>query len=99
MNSYSFSEEAIQDLQEICNYLRDNNPNSASNLFDAIRQKCKVVAQFPLMGKSYEVLAPRLRGFVVHDYLVFYYVQESGIAVVRIVSGYRDLRSLFEDES
>ena len=31
---------------------------AASELFDAIRQKCKLVAEFPNMGKRYERLSP-----------------------------------------
>jgi toxin ParE1/3/4 len=51
------------------------------------------------MGKSYSKLAPNLRGFVVEDYIIFYYPREDGIDITRVVSGYRDLESLFlEDE-
>ena len=49
------------------------------------------------MGKSYENLFPRLRGFIVEDYIVFYFPREDGIDVARVVSGYRDLESLFSD--
>ncbi len=97
MNSYTFSDEAVQDLDGICNYIAQNNPNLASKLFDAIRKKCKVVADFPNMGKRYEKLAPGLRGFTVDDYIIFYYPREDGIDVTRVLSGYRDLESLFGD--
>jgi toxin ParE1/3/4 len=56
MASYSFSEEAIKDLNDICDYVARNNPQAASNLFDAIRQKCKLIATFPNMGKNYAQL-------------------------------------------
>ena len=99
MSSYSFSEEAIKDIDDICEYVARQNSKAASQLFDAIRKKCKLVADFPNMGKSYSRLAPNLRGFVVEDYIVFYYPREDGINIARIVSGYRDLESLFlEDE-
>ncbi|MCZ8188534.1 MAG: type II toxin-antitoxin system RelE/ParE family toxin [Microcystis sp. LE19-338.1B] len=57
MAIYQFSQEAINDLNEICNYLAQNNPRSASNLFDAIRQKCKLVANalLELWQKSYSL--------------------------------------------
>jgi len=98
MGKYSFSDEAIQDLEEICEYLGRSNPKAASQLFDKIRSKCKLVASFPSMGKSYGRLAKNLRGFVVDDYIIFYYPQEEEmeINITRIVSGYRDLESLFE---
>lgn len=38
MSSYSFSDAAIQDLNEICEYIAQNNPSAVSRLFDAIRQ-------------------------------------------------------------
>lgn len=68
MNSYSFSDAAVQDLEEICDYIAQQNPLAASRLFDSIRQKCKMLSQFPKMGKRYEKLASNLRGFVVEDF-------------------------------
>jgi toxin ParE1/3/4 len=97
MGNYSFSDDAVQDLDEICEYVARSNPKAASKLFDEIRQKCKLIADFPNMGKSYEILLPNLRGFVFKDYLIFYYPRESGIDIIRVVSGYRDLESLFSD--
>jgi toxin ParE1/3/4 len=98
MSNYSFSDAAIQDLDEICEYIARRNPKAASKLFDDIRQKCKLVASFPNMGKSYGRLVPNLRGFIVDDYIVFYYPIESGISITRVASSYRDLESLFADE-
>ncbi len=49
------------------------------------------------MGKSYGRLVPNLRGFVVDDYVIFYYPLEDGISVTRVASGDRDLESLFAD--
>jgi toxin ParE1/3/4 len=95
MSSYSLSDQAIQDLDDICDYIAQQDPSSASNLFDAIRQKCRQIAEFPNMGKSYTRLSNELRGFVVSDYIVFYYPRPDGIDIVRIVSGYRDLELLF----
>lgn len=96
MNTYSLSDEAIRDLEELCDYLAQNEPKAASRIFDNIRQRCKLLAQFPNMGKSYDRFAPDLRGFVIEDYIIFYYPRQDGIDVVRIVSGYRDLETLFE---
>jgi Plasmid stabilization system protein len=51
MSTYSFSDDAIRDLDEICEYIARNNSSAASQLFDRIRERCKVVAGFPNMGK------------------------------------------------
>jgi toxin ParE1/3/4 len=67
MNRYSLSDKAVQDLDDIFDYIAQQNPSAASKLFDAIRQKCRQVAEFPNMGKSYKLLSNALRGFVVGD--------------------------------
>ena len=95
MNSYSFSDRAVQDLDEICEYIATIDRRAASQLFDTIRQKCKLIAGFPGMGKNYQQLSPGLRGFTIDDYIVFYYSREDGIDIARVISGYRDLESLF----
>lgn len=94
MSTYSFSETAIRDLDEICEYIAEQNSKAASQLFDRIRQKCKLVADFPNMGKSYNTIAPNLRGFPVEDYIILYYPRENGISIARVISGYRDLDDL-----
>ncbi|WP_199310755.1 type II toxin-antitoxin system RelE/ParE family toxin [Phormidium tenue] len=65
MSSYSFSKIAIKDLDDICTFIGQINPKAASNLFDTIRQKCKLVASFPNMGKNYTWIAANLRGFTI----------------------------------
>ena len=62
MSSYSFSDAAVKDIEDICEYVARQNAKVASQLFDEIRKKCKLVAGFPNMGKSYSKLAPNLRG-------------------------------------
>ncbi len=99
MANYQFSEDAIKDINEICDYIAQSNPSFANNLFDAIRQKCKLVANFPHMGKSYAQIRPNLTGFSLRDYLIFYYPHDEGIVIVRIISGYRDLKILFDENS
>lgn len=95
MNSYSFSNAAVQDLDQICDYIAQDDPAAASKLFDTIRQKCKLLANFPNSGKSYNQLAPNLRGAIVEGYIILYYPRSNGIEVARVVSGYRDLEALF----
>lgn len=98
MRSYSLSDAAVQDLNDICDYIARKNPRAANQLFDTIRQKCRLLAEFPEMGKSYEQLAPNLRGVVVQDYIVLYYPREEGVDIARIFSGYRDIEAILMTE-
>ncbi len=54
-----------------------------------------MLANFLEMGKLREELAKNLRSFPVEDYLIFYCQFENGIEITRVISGYRDLESLF----
>ena len=49
------------------------------------------------MSKRYERLSPNLRGFIVRDYLIFYYPRSDGIDIARVLRGDRDLELLFSE--
>ena len=98
MGTYSFTEAAIQDLESICDAIAIDNPDAASNLFDGIREQCMRVAKFPLSGKKYDRLKLNLRGFIIKSYIVFYAIDGENIAVVKVVSGYRDLDAIFRSK-
>ncbi|MBO9998131.1 MAG: type II toxin-antitoxin system RelE/ParE family toxin [Cyanobacteria bacterium SID2] len=94
MATYSFSDAAIADLDAICESISETNTDFAIRFFEKVREKCRKFAQFPNMGKSYGTIRADLRGFVVDNYIVFYFPRSDGIDVVRIINGYRDLESL-----
>ena len=81
MKTYSFSEEAIADLEAICESMSETNRNFAIKFFENVREKCRKVAQFPNMGKNYGEIKVNLRGFVVNNYIVFYFPRSDGIHV------------------
>ncbi|MEB3151638.1 MAG: type II toxin-antitoxin system RelE/ParE family toxin [Sphaerospermopsis sp.] len=97
MGTYFFSKLAVQDLNEICEFIGQTNTKAATQLFDNIRQKCQLVSSFPNMGKDYSWVASDLRGFMVNDYILFYYPLENGIEIVRVIYGKRDLKAVFEE--
>ncbi|WP_196524508.1 type II toxin-antitoxin system RelE/ParE family toxin [Nostoc commune] len=74
------------------------NSGAARILNKKIIQQCKLLADFPNMGQSCDNLANGLRSFPVEDYLIFYRPIDDGVEVVRIVSGYRDLETVFLSE-
>ncbi|MEH1925509.1 type II toxin-antitoxin system RelE/ParE family toxin [Nostoc sp.] len=98
MSLYFLSFQATQDLQEINDYLFAGNPDVADRLLTLITQKFDILAKFPSIGRRRDELLPALRSFPVDDYLIFYRPIAEGIEVVRIVSGYRDLETLFLDD-
>jgi len=108
MNTFSFSEKAIQDIEAICEFYDQTNVNFVSRLFDKIRKKCKLYADFPNMGKMDRIFSQnltkeqylffsQLRSFRVDDYIIFYLPRRDGIDVYRIVCGKQDWISIFEE--
>lgn len=98
MSFYTFTAEARKDLNEIIEYIARNHPSAAVNFVKAIDQKCENLAKFPNMGKSYQNIAPQLRGVPLSHYMIFYRPIENGIEVIRLLSGYRNLKAIFQGE-
>ncbi|AFY80650.1 type II toxin-antitoxin system RelE/ParE family toxin [Oscillatoria acuminata] len=96
MSVYILSDAAFHDITEIATYLEQLSPAVAVRLIDKIIEQCQRLADFPNMGRRWDQISPPLRSFPVEDYLIFYRGIADGIEVVRVVSGYRDLRTIFE---
>ena len=47
------------------------------------------------MGRSYDYLKTGLRGLPLDGYVILYEVIDKRVTILRVVSGYRDLESLF----
>jgi len=95
---YSLSHEAIRDLDDIATYLAKFNLKSAENFIKRFGKKCNNLIKFPYIGRNYAEIATNLRGIPLDEYIILYQVTEQEIEIVRVVSGYRDLESLFSDK-
>ncbi len=98
MSRYFLSTQAKYDLREIKNYIARDNLAAARRFVETFRDQCNLIATSPKMGRSYEELAPGLRGFAIGNYMIFYRPIENGIAVERLLSGYRDLEAIFYED-
>ncbi|MDJ0681572.1 MAG: type II toxin-antitoxin system RelE/ParE family toxin [Xenococcaceae cyanobacterium MO_167.B52] len=99
MKRHIISQPAIKDLEEIIDYFSSRNVDAGERFINEFEKKCKNLANFPNMGRSYDDIKPSLRGLPLAGYIIFYRVIDDGIEIIRVVSGYRDLESLFlEDE-
>jgi len=69
--------------------------DNADRFIDKIEERCQALAQFPHMGVSREELGHDLRSLAVGNYLIFYLPIDDGIEVVRVLSGMRDIDTIF----
>ena len=94
---YFIAKEASQDLDEILDYFLVRNINAGEKFIQGFNKKCQNIAQFPNIGRSYAKFDPSLRGIPLDGYIIFYRIFEDSVVIVRVVSGYRDLKSIFAD--
>ena len=97
MKQHIISPEASQDLEEIIDYFASVNIDAGERFVDEFDKKCKYLANFPNMGRSYGNIKPDLRGVPLDDYIILYRVINSEVEIVRVISGYRNLESLFTE--
>jgi toxin ParE1/3/4 len=94
-----FTPTASRDIESLLDYVADNSGfDTADRLLVKINSTCYKLATFPSMGRRRDELAPALRSFPVETYLIFYRPTTTGIEILRVVSGYRELTTLFLDE-
>jgi addiction module RelE/StbE family toxin len=92
------SPQAIADLTEIWLYIADDSPRRADVFIDRLYQQCHTLTRMPKIGRKREELLPGLRSFPVGRYIIFYRIREDQIEIVRVLSSYRDIESLFYEE-
>jgi toxin ParE1/3/4 len=97
MKQHIISPEANQDLEEIIDYFTSRNIDAGEHFVDEFNKKCRYLANFPNMGRSYADIKDYLRGVPLDGYVILYRVTNIGIEILRVVSGYRDLESLFAE--
>lgn len=91
------STQARQDLKDIKDYISQDSLDRAEQFVKSIAERFQALASFPSMGRRYDMLAANLRGFPVGNYIIFYRPTQQGISIERILSGYRDLETMFSE--
>jgi toxin ParE1/3/4 len=81
---YRVSGRARRDPIEIWRYI------------DLITQRFRLVDENPYAGRSRDALRPGYRSFPVGQYVVFYHLSESGVQIMHVLHGKRDLDAQVE---
>jgi addiction module RelE/StbE family toxin len=83
---------AAQDLTEIIDYVKIDDPQAALNLLDIIDESISKLELFPQMGiipKDIRLQSFGYRMLIIQNYLVFYIVLDEVVEIHRIISGKR----------
>jgi len=90
------SEKALDDLDEIWDYIARDSQAAADRHIARLREKCQVLADNPGFGTRRDDLRPGMRSFPVGSYLILFQRAADGIDVIRVIHGYRDIPKQFE---
>ncbi len=72
MSLATISQTASRDLAEILDYFANINIEVGERFIQEFEKKCKNIANFPNMGRSYEDVAPLLRGIPINGHIILY---------------------------
>ena len=98
MSSYLLTSQAVQDLNEIHDFIASDRPTAALDFITFLENKFKVLAGNPEIGRTREELAVALRSFPAGHYVIFYRIAKEAIQVIRVLHGARDIDALWEVE-
>lgn len=88
---------AARDLGEIWDFIARDSIDTADRVADEIEAEFRKLADMPRQGHERpDVDKPRLRFWGIYSYVIAYEFDEFELRIVRIVSGYRDFRTLFK---
>ncbi|MGK0238929.1 MAG: toxin ParE1/3/4 [Candidatus Pelagisphaera sp.] len=91
------SNEAISDLDEIWDYIARDSPMKADSFINKIYQRCVDLSELDGVGRTRVELYPNFLSVPFRKYVIFFQRTESGLQIVRILHGARDLGAMFEE--
>ncbi len=103
MSKTRYLPEAREDLTSIWWYvLRESGSiETADRVLDRLDDACQLLGRQPVLGRQPDMgqlrdeLAPGIRSFTVGKYAVFYTPVTTGIEIVQIIHGARDIPTAF----
>jgi toxin ParE1/3/4 len=91
---------ALQDMNEIADYLGRQSPQLGLRFLQAVEDTCAILADTPEIAGRYESENPRLADLRVlsinqfPNHLLFYRIKTSHLEIVHVIFGGRDLENL-----
>ena len=95
MTAYILAPEALQDLQDIWDYIATENLDAADRVIDTLFAAFEQLAALPGLGHRREDLTNQpLRFWTVEAYLVISRAEQTPIEIVAVTRGGRDIPRL-----
>ncbi|MBA7666591.1 hypothetical protein ES703_74672 [subsurface metagenome] len=92
MVEIEWSPIAENDLNEIIDYIAQDSLEYALSFYDLVREKVKVLTQFPKIGRKVpELDDPNIRELILRNYRIVYRIFEEKVQIIRVLHGSRIL--------
>ena len=91
-----FSPFAVEDLEEIGDYIAKDNPNRAVTFTRSLRERCEKIPVFPEAAQLHPEYGEGVRIIPYGNYLIVYTIQPDHIRIERILSGFRNLPDILQ---
>lgn len=94
MPQVTYTRRARRDLVEIGEYIAADSPRAGDRVIDTLMDRAILLSANPQIGSLRTEIAEGMRLFPVGNYLILYRETATGIEVVRVLHGARDLERL-----
>lgn len=96
MLNIRISEPARSDLEEIWQYIAENNPQAANTIISQLKSKFELIADQPNIGRERQEIMLDLKSFPHKKFIIFYFLTDAGIEIFRVLHSSRDIDSEFD---
>ena len=93
---YRLTQQARRDVLHIWTYIAEDNEDAADRFFDLLTQHFAMLGKNPYAGRAREELRSGYRSFSVGQYLILYRVLDTGVEIMHVLHGRRDLDGFFK---
>ncbi|MBD2563351.1 MULTISPECIES: type II toxin-antitoxin system RelE/ParE family toxin [Nostoc] len=104
MSDVSKRPQVIRDLIELATYIAEDNLEASDRFLAAAETTFKQLGKMPGMGKPCQFSHPNLAGVRQQaikgfkNYLVFYLPSDSGVEILRVIYGGRDIETILDED-
>ena len=92
MVEIKWTHHALEELDDIANYISKDSPKYAQILVKQIYEMISHLKQYPKLGRRVpEYRDPKLREILYKTYRIIYLIQKEHLAIISIIQGSRQL--------
>ena len=98
MRRLQITEHAENDLVEIGTFIAKDSPIHAARFIAAIEEHCRILATYPLIGRTRGELLPGIRSITYGHYTILYCILENTVEVLRVIHSARDIKRMLRKD-